>query len=247
MSRFFSSRFSELKPYVPGIQPSDPTGFTKLNTNESPFPVSEKALEYAAKNARPSNLYCDTDAKELCALFAKTVGVGTDEVIAGNGSDEILNFAFMAFCGEGCPAVFPDITYGFYPVFAALNGIEQVIIPLADDLSIKTDEYLGVNGTLFIANPNAPTGIALPPAEIEKLAAAKPGFKETLDFAVAGDGETSRQVYVATLLPALKELVRSEAASLCEERLAGMAPSPLSAPVNYDEMTDREYYALKMR
>lgn len=191
MSRFFSSRFSELKPYVPGVQPSDPAGFTKLNTNESPFAPSEKALAYAAENVRPANLYCDTDAKQLCALFAQTVGVEADEVIAGNGSDEILNFAFMAFCGEGCPAVFPDITYGFYPVFASLNGIEQVIVPLADDLSIKVDEYMDIKGTVFIANPNAPTGIALPPSEIEKLAAAKPDNVIVVDEAYVDFGAQS--------------------------------------------------------
>ncbi|MCR5009681.1 MAG: histidinol-phosphate transaminase [Clostridia bacterium] len=191
MSRFFSSRFSELKPYIPGVQPSDPTGFTKLNTNESPFAPSEKALAYAAQNVRPANLYCDTDAKQLCALFAQTVGVEADEVIAGNGSDEILNFAFMAFCGEGCPAVFPDITYGFYPVLASLNGIKQVIIPLEDDLSINVDKYMDVSGTLFIANPNAPTGIALPPSEIEKLAAAKPDSVIVVDEAYVDFGAQS--------------------------------------------------------
>ena len=191
MSRFFSSRFSELKPYVPGLQPSDPTGFTKLNTNESPFAPSEKALAYAAENVRPANLYCDTDASQLCALFAETVGVEADEVIAGNGSDEILNFAFMAFCGEDRPAVFPDITYGFYPVFASLNGIKQVIIPLEDDLSINVDKYMDVSGTLFIANPNAPTGIALPPSEIEKLAAAKPDNVIVVDEAYVDFGAQS--------------------------------------------------------
>ena len=191
MSRFFSSRFSDLKPYVPGMQPSDPTGYIKLNTNESPFPVSAKALEYAERNARPSNLYCDTDAKDLCALFAKTVGVDPDEVIAGNGSDEILNFAFMAFCGEGCPAVFPDITYGFYTVFAALNGIDQVIVPLADDLSINVEELLNVKGTLFIANPNAPTGIALKPSEIERLAQADPDRMIVVDEAYVDFGADS--------------------------------------------------------
>ena len=191
MSRFFSSRFSELKPYVPGVQPSDPAGYTKLNTNESPFAPSEKALAYAADNVRPANLYCDTDAKQLCALFAETAGVDPDEVIAGNGSDEILNFAFMAFCGEGCPAVFPDITYGFYTVFASLNGIKQVIVPLADDLSIRPEDYMDVQGTLFIANPNAPTGIALPPSEIEKLAAAKPDNVIVVDEAYVDFGAQS--------------------------------------------------------
>ena len=191
MSRFFSSRFRGLKPYVPGMQPADPSGFTKLNTNESPFPPSEKALAYAAENARSANLYSDTDAKVLCALYAKTVGVDVDEVIAGNGSDEILYFAFMAFCDDSRPAVFPDITYGFYTVFASVTGTEQVIVPLKYDLSIDINDLLDKQGTLFIANPNAPTGIALAPQEIEKLAAADPDRIVVVDEAYVDFGAES--------------------------------------------------------
>ena len=188
MSRFFSSRYSELVPYVPGEQPSDLASFVKLNTNESPFPPSEAALLYAKEHARPANLYSDPDTAELCRVFAQTVGVEPDEVLAGNGSDETLNFAFMAFCDKDRPALFPDITYGFYTVFAALNGIEQVRIPLADDFSINVEDYISRRGTVFIANPNAPTGIALPPSEIEKIAAAKPDDIVVVDEAYVDFG-----------------------------------------------------------
>ena len=190
MSRFFSSRYSELVPYVPGEQPADLASFVKLNTNESPFPPSAAALLYAKENARAANLYCDPDANELCAVFAKTVGVDPDEVLPGNGSDELLNFAFMAFCGDK-PALFADITYGFYTVFAALNGIEQVRIPLADDFSLNVYDYIERPGTVFIANPNAPTGIALAPSDIEKIAAAKPDDVVVVDEAYVDFGAES--------------------------------------------------------
>ena len=191
MSRFLSKRYSELVPYVPGEQPADPSGVVKLNTNESPFPPSEAALFYAGEHARPYNLYSDPDANELCEVFAKTVGAERDQVLAGNGSDELLNFAFMAFCDDGRPALFPDITYGFYTVFASLNRVPQVRIPLADDFSLNVDDYISRKGTAFIANPNAPTGIALPPSEIEKIAAAKPDDIVVVDEAYADFGAQS--------------------------------------------------------
>lgn len=191
MSRFFSSRYSELVPYVPGEQPADPSGVVKLNTNESPFPPSEAALFYASEHARPYNLYSDPDANELCEVFASTVGVESDQVLAGNGSDELLNFAFMAFCGDDRPALFPDITYGFYTVFASLNKIPEVKIPLEEDFSLNVEEYIKRKGTAFIANPNAPTGIALPPREIEKIAAAKPDDIVVVDEAYADFGAQS--------------------------------------------------------
>ena len=191
MSKFFSSRYSELVPYVPGEQPADPSGVVKLNTNESPFPPSEAALFYANEHARPSNLYSDPDASELCETFAKTIGVERDQVLAGNGSDEILNFAFMAFCDDDTPALFPDITYGFYTVFASLNKIPEVRIPLAEDFTLNVNDYISRKGTAFIANPNAPTGIALPPSEIEKIAAAKPDDIVVVDEAYADFGAQS--------------------------------------------------------
>ena len=135
MSRFFSKKFASLTPYTPGEQPKD-TQYVKLNTNEMPFPPSEKALKYARENTRSLNLYSDPDCSELRAALAEMYHVDADEVIVTNGSDEILNFAFMAFCDDEHPAVFPNISYGFYPVFAELNGIPYVELPLCDDFSI---------------------------------------------------------------------------------------------------------------
>ena len=113
MSRFFSENYKDLVAYVPGEQPADLSRFVKLNTNENPFPPSQKALEYAAQNTRPAHLYSDPDCRKLTALLAKTYGVEPENVICGNGSDELLFFAFSAFCSDDVPAVCPDISYGF--------------------------------------------------------------------------------------------------------------------------------------
>ena len=166
MSRFFSSKYSALEPYVPGEQPSGMSEYVKLNTNESPFPPSAAAKEYALRSTRALNLYSDPDSVELTRTIAETYGVEKNMVLATNGSDEILNFAFMAFTDIYNPALFADITYGFYPVFADLNGSRTEIVPLRDDFTLSVDDYIGRKGTVFIANPNAPTGISLPLSEI---------------------------------------------------------------------------------
>lgn len=190
MSRFFSDNFKTLVPYVPGEQPSDLSRYVKLNTNENPFPPSEKALAYMAENTRPAHLYSDPDCRKLTALLAKTYGVGPCNVICGNGSDEILFFAFSAFCSDSVPAVFPDISYGFYPVFAEMARVPSVQIPLDDKLKIRLSDY-NVRGTVFIANPNAPTGDALKPSEIEKLIKADTSRVVVVDEAYVDFGAES--------------------------------------------------------
>jgi len=172
MSRYFSPRYSSLVPYVPGEQPQD-RSYLKLNTNESPFPPSPGVLAAVAREAARLNLYSDPDARALRAKMAETYGVAPDRVIVSNGSDEVLNFAFMAFASEVCPLVFPDITYGFYPVFAELNRLPYTEIPVKDDLSIDPADYSkGGKKTVVIANPNAPTGRFLPLDEIEGIVKA---------------------------------------------------------------------------
>ena len=121
MSRYFSPKYSALKPYVPGEQPRDKR-YIKLNTNESPFPPSPKVQEYAQKAAENLQLYSDPECTALTAKMAELYDLSGKQVFFGNGSDEVLNFAFMAYCDDEHPAVFPDITYGFYKVFAAVGA-----------------------------------------------------------------------------------------------------------------------------
>ena len=190
MSRFFSSKFSALTPYTPGEQPNK-MKYVKLNTNESPFPPSAKALAYAAENTRRLNLYPDPNAVELTAKVAEMCGVSPEEVLLTNGSDEILNFAFMAFCDDTTPAAFPNISYGFYPVFAQLNNIPYTEIPLREDFSIAVEDYCGLGKTIFIANPNAPTGKLLSVAEIEMIVAGNPDNVVVIDEAYIDFGGES--------------------------------------------------------
>ena len=132
MSRFFSDKLKNLVPYTPGEQPKDKKKYIKLNTNESPFMPSKKAIRKASAMAKSLELYPDPEASVLTSMVAESLGVEKDEVLLTNGSDEILNFAFIAFCDKDKAAVFPDISYGFYKVFAQINGVwSKVMISCA--------------------------------------------------------------------------------------------------------------------
>ena len=190
MSRFLSQARSSLVPYTPGEQPRERT-YIKLNTNESPFPPSAKAVEAAACAAQRLQLYSDPTCKVLVESLAELYHVSPDQVICTNGSDEVLDFAFQAFCDQNTPAVFPDITYGFYPVFAERNGIPYETIPLKSDLRVDVDAYCGIHKTIFIANPNAPTGIPLSVADIERIVASNPHNVVVVDEAYVDFGAES--------------------------------------------------------
>ena len=190
MSRFFSPKYSSLTPYTPGEQPQE-RKYLKLNTNESPFPPSTLAQRLARDAAGDCQLYSDPECRALVNTAAESFGVEKENLLFTNGSDEILNFAFMAFCDSEHPAVFPNITYGFYPVFAELNNIPYEEIPLKDDFSIDINDYIGINKTIFIANPNAPTGIALSKADIEKIVASNPDNVVVVDEAYVDFGAES--------------------------------------------------------
>ena len=185
-----SKKYASLVPYTPGEQPKE-RKYLKLNTNESPFPPSEKAMKYASEAAKSLQLYSDPECTPLHRSFAELCGVESDMVLATNGSDEILNFAFMAFCDKNTPAVFADITYGFYKVFADINNLPSRIIPLKEDFTIDSTDYFDAKGTIFIANPNAPTGIALSRDEIEQIIIKNPDNVVVVDEAYVDFGGES--------------------------------------------------------
>ena len=197
MSRFFSEKYAELEAYVPGEQPKDQQ-YIKLNTNENAFPPHPAVAEAAEKAARELHLYPDPECMQLRRKLAEKTGLSADELIMVNGSDDILNFAFIAFCDRHIPAVFPDITYGFYSVFATLNQVPYREIPLQEDLTVRVDDYLQAAGTIFIANPNAPTGIALSREQIEVILQANPYNVVVVDEAYVDFGAES-------CLPLIKE------------------------------------------
>ena len=190
MGRFFSEKFKNLIPYTPGEQPKD-TVYLKLNTNESPFPPSQKATQYTKEELKRLNLYPDPECRKLNCLLAEKLGILPDEILMTNGSDEILNFAFMAFCDSTHTAVFPNITYGFYKVFAEVNGVPYEEIPLKSDFSIDINDYIGINKNIFIANPNAPTGILLNLAQIEEIVKSNPDNVVVIDEAYIDFGGNS--------------------------------------------------------
>lgn len=190
MSRFFSEKYKTLTPYTPGEQPKD-MQYIKLNTNESPYPPSKKAIKRATEAAMSLQLYPDPECTELHKKLAELYSVTPRQVLAGNGSDEVLNFAFMAYCDKEHPARFADITYGFYSVFAEINGIPYTEVPLRDDFTIDINDYIGKNETIFIANPNAPTGIALSLDDIEKILKSNPNSVVVIDEAYVDFGAES--------------------------------------------------------
>ena len=167
MSRFLNERYRAMKAYTPGEQPRD-MQYIKLNTNESPYPPAPSVA--AAMNGEQVallRLYSDPTAKGLKEKLAGLYGVKPENVFVSNGSDEVLNFAFMAFGGRG--VAFPDISYGFYSVFAELHGIPAEIIPLEEDFTLNYRKYCGKNKLVVIANPNAPTGMTIPLHQIEQI------------------------------------------------------------------------------
>ncbi len=191
MSRYMSSRFDKLEAYVPGEQPQDKS-YVKLNTNESPFPPSPAVL--AAVNAAEAerlNLYPDPEGRVLREKLARMYGVRPENVFLANGSDELLSFAFMAFCDESRPVAFPAVSYGFYPVYANLYRVPYTEIPLKEGFRIDAGDYCGRNENIVLANPNAPTGRAIPVGEIEEIVRTNPNHVVLIDEAYIDFGGES--------------------------------------------------------
>lgn len=192
MSRFLNDAYQSLAAYVPGEQPKD-MKYIKLNTNESPYPPSAGVLDAINSDAASLlKLYPDPDCAELRTKIANLFGYEKDNVFVSNGSDDILNFSFMAFCGkEKHAVVFPEISYGFYKVYAELYGVDYTRIPLAEDFSVDAKDYIGVGKNVVIANPNAPTGKMLSLDVVEKIVASNPDNVVLIDEAYVDFGGES--------------------------------------------------------
>lgn len=190
MSKYFSSKFDKLTPYTPGEQPQN-RKYVKLNTNESPFKPSPKAQALAAEAIKNLQLYSDPVCGKLLDAVVKVYDVERDEVMFVNGSDEALNFCVMAYCDENTGAAAADISYGFYPVIMSLNNVDYKTIPLKKNFTIDINDYKNLGRTIFIANPNAPTGIALEPSAIEEIVKANPNNIVVVDEAYVDFGAKS--------------------------------------------------------
>ncbi len=190
MSRFLRERFRNLEPYVPGEQPQD-RKYLKLNTNESPYPPSPAVL--AAKNKEENlQLYPDPDARQLTEVLAEKYNVSPNQIFAGNGSDEVLALIFQAFCDHEHEICYPDLTYGFYPVFSAFCGLKKYEIPLKADFTIDSRDYDSCGKHVLLANPNAPSGLCLKKGEIKNILRTNPDHLVIIDEAyIDFDGESS--------------------------------------------------------
>jgi histidinol-phosphate aminotransferase len=191
MSTFWSQITREISPYVPGEQPHI-ANLVKLNTNESPFgpsPLALKAMREAASETL--RLYPDPEMTTLRAALAAHHGLSPAQVFIGNGSDEVLAHAFVALLKQSKPLLFPDITYSFYHVWAQLFGLICETVPLDGDMRIRVEDYRRDAGSIVIANPNAPTGVALPRAEIAQLLADNRDIPVLIDEAYIDFGGES--------------------------------------------------------
>jgi len=187
VSRFWSPRVARLSPYIPGEQPRIP-GLVKLNTNENPFGPSPRAIDaMRAEAADTLRLYPDPQASALRETLAAYHGVSIDQVFVGNGSDEVLAHVFAALLKHERPLRFPDITYSFYPTYCRLFDIEQQLVPLDDQMRVRLADY-PASGPIILANPNAPTGVALTRREIESLLEANPDMPVIIDEAYVDFG-----------------------------------------------------------
>ena len=169
MSRFWSKTIRSLSPYVPGEQPKV-DNLVKLNTNENPYDPSPLVIEAIAREAgQRLRLYPEPESDSVRRAVSRRFGVSPEQVFVGNGSDEVLAHVFLALLKHEAPVLFPDVTYSFYPVFARLYDITYETVALDAQFNVRVDDYLRPNGGIVLANPNAPTGLALPVSEIERL------------------------------------------------------------------------------
>ena len=185
MSIFLVDEYKEMEPYVPGEQPKDKP-YIKLNANETSMPPSPKVFEAISKSEIWNmSYYADPHCHEFRQAVASVYGVTEEEVFVGNGADEVLSFVLMSFFRRGMKIYFPDITYGFYRTYAKTYGLDMEEIPVKEDFSIDINDYMDLEGDIIFANPNNPTGLAIPVEDIERLVKKNPERMVIVDEAYA--------------------------------------------------------------
>lgn len=220
MKEFWSARVRDMVPYVPGEQPRD-RKFIKLNTNENPYPPAPQVLKAIQGTAGDElRRYPDPECLELRQAVAKATGVRSEQVFCGNGSDEILSFAFQAFFDKENPITFPDITYSFYEVYVKYLGLTAKTIPLNEDFSLPLERFLTEpTGGVVIANPNAPTGQAVSCRELRRVVEANPNYVVLVDEAYVDFGAESMAGWIDTYSNLLVVQTMSKSRSLAGLRV----------------------------
>ena len=241
MSRFLRESFQTLDVYVPGEQPRD-KAYIKLNTNESPFPPSAEVLDAVAKEASSLHLYSDPECTALRNTAAAHFGISPENIFCGNGSDEALNFAFLAFCDAKKGMAFPSVSYGFYPVFGALYALNCTQIPLKPDFTIDPADYYGLKQNIVLANPNAPTGLFLSVAQIRGILDANPDNLVVIDEAYIDFGGKSCLPLIREYDNLLVVQTFSKSRSLAGARLGfGFAQPQIIADLNRVKYSTNPY------
>ncbi len=216
MKEFWSGRVRDMIPYVPGEQPRD-RKFIKLNTNENPYPPSPRVAQAVADAVADLRRYPDPECVALRQAVAKQVGLSPENVFCGNGSDEVLSFAFQAFFDKEKAVTVPDITYSFYEVFVKYLDLTASIVPLNDDFSLPVEKFLHCSGGVVLANPNAPTGQSISLENIEEILASNRENVVLVDEAYVDFGGQS----AAGLIPRYPNLLVVQTASKSRS-LAGL-------------------------
>ena len=229
MSRFLKDCYQPLEAYTPGEQPRDMV-YIKLNTNESPYPPAPSVVELLQRTDFENlRLYSDPTCKGLKEKLAALYGLKPENIFVSNGSDDILNFLFMAFPGRK-GASFPDISYGFYSVYAELNGVPARKVPLKEDFSLDCTDYLNNDSLVVIANPNAPTGMTVSVPQIEAMLKANPDNVVVIDEAYVDFGGESCYKLIDQYENLVVVRTFSKSRCLAGGRLGfAMGPAPLIA------------------
>lgn len=237
MSRFLAPRHGAIRPYTPGEQPRD-REYIKLNTNESPYPPAPGVLEAINPQAVSElMLYSDPEARALHQAIADHYQLDRNQVLAGNGSDEILAFAFQAFCDAGHPVAFPDISYGFYPVFAQIYGIPARVIPLDERFQVRAADYFDSGAMVVIANPNAPTGQYLELEDIGEICRRNRDNVVLIDEAYVDFGGES----AAALLPEHENLLVTQTFSKSRNLAGARIGFALGSPELIGDLRKMKY------
>ncbi|MCD7771239.1 MAG: histidinol-phosphate transaminase [Oscillospiraceae bacterium] len=233
MNNFLISKYKDVEPYVPGEQPRDKK-YIKFNTNESPYPPSEAVLRAVKESARSLQLYPDPACRDLKAALAGSLGLEPENILPTNGSDEVLSLSFMAYAHDEKPAYYADVTYGFYDVLSGLFNVKANHFSLCDDFTIDIEQYCELDsGLIVIANPNAPTGIAIGVDEIEKICKESPNCVVLIDEAYVEFGAESCVGLVAKYPNLIVSRTYSKSMSLAGARLG-------YAIANNDRITELE-------
>lgn len=191
MSKFWNDTVKNIDPYVPGEQPQDKK-YIKLNTNENPYPPSDKVIE-AMKDAVNGDLklYPDPECTKLVETIANYYNLKKDQVFVGNGSDEVLALAFETFFSSDKTILFPDISYSFYPVYSKLFNLNYEMVELDENFEVPIEEFMKPNGGVILPNPNAPTAKFIETDKIKRILEANKDSVVVIDEAYVDFGGES--------------------------------------------------------